>query len=286
MFATLAATLLSACTSSGAPTAERHSSRTTPSKIVPAPAGLIAGTAPQLNGDLWVLASAAGVKTLHQLDLTTGKFGPAIPAEGSATSLAQSSSTLLALGLATSDTGAVQFLTGSTATPVSTVALGAPVHMITAGPDGSTFFALNGTAASTSVSAVSSITNTVKATLPVPLDTISIAVDPDQQRIFALEADGNLVIVSVLGQVLSRFFVGNNPKTLALSGDGATMYVLKGAKGEGDNVGVFNVSLESQTRVLPAPANTIDIAVSSDGATLYAFVGTSTVGNVQLFATG
>jgi DNA-binding beta-propeller fold protein YncE len=93
-------------------------------------------------------------------------------------------------------------------------------------------------------------------------------------------------IVSVFGQVLSRFPVGSNPKTLALSGDGDTMYVLKGTASGTENVGVINVSLESQTKALPAPTGTTDIAVSSDGATLYAFVGTPSVGNVQLFSTG
>ena len=284
VLAALAAALLSACTSS-APHDGPDSTRA-PTKIIPAPADVVAGTAPQLNGNLWVLAGPVGDRTLHQLDLTTDKFGPAVPAAASATSLTESNSTLLGLGLATVSTGAVQFLNGSNGALVSTVALAAPVRAVTAGSDGSTFFALEGTTTSSSVAAISSIASTVKGTLPVPLDTVSIAVAPDQQRIYALESDGNVDIISGFGQVISRFSVGRNPEALALSGDGATMYVLKNGRGAAENVGVFNVSLESQTKVLPAPSDTNDIAISSDGATLYAFVGTSTVGNVQLFATG
>ena len=89
------------------------------------PAGLIAGTAPQLNGDLWVLAGTTlGARTLHQLDLTTDTFAPALPATGSATSLTQSSSTLLGLGLASPLTGAVEFVDGDTGATISTVAVG------------------------------------------------------------------------------------------------------------------------------------------------------------------
>jgi DNA-binding beta-propeller fold protein YncE len=284
VLAALAAALLSACTSS-TPNHGGDSART-PTKIIPAPADVVAGTAPQLNGNLWVLAGPVGDRTLHQLDLTTDKFGPALPAAASATSLTQSNSTLLGLGLATVGAGALQFLNGANGALVSTVALAAPVREVTAGSDGSTFFALEGTTTSSSVAVISSIAKTVKGTLPVPLDTVSIAVDPDQQRVYALESDGNVDIISGFGQVISRFSVGNNPEALALSGDGATMYVLKSGHGDAQNVGVFNVSLESQTEVFPAPSDTNDIEISSDGATLYAFVGTSTVGNVQLFATG
>lgn len=284
VLAALAAVLLSACTSS--PSHGSDARETKPTKVIPGPAGLIAGTAPQLNGDLWVLAGTLGIRTLHQLDLTTDTFGPALPATGSATSLTQSSSTLLGLGLASSLTGAVEFVDGATGATISTVAVGGPVREVTAGSDGSTFYALDGSSHSATVSAVSSITNTVKSVIPVPGDTISIAVDPNQQRIYALESDGDVSIVSVPGKVLSRFPVGSNPKTLALSGDGDTMYVLKGTANGTENVGVINVSLESQTKALPAPTGTTDIAVSSDGATLYAFVGTPSVGNVQLFSTG
>jgi hypothetical protein len=286
VLAASAAVLLSACTSSGTPSRGDSSHQVRPSAIIAAPAGLVAGTPPQLNGDLWVLAGGGGAKTLHKLDLTAEQFGAAVPADAGATSLAQSSSTLLGLGLATATTGAVQFLNGSTAGPVSKLAVGAPVHMVTAGADGSTFYALNGTARSTSVTIINSIANKILYTIPVPLDTVSIAVDPSQKRIFLLESDGYMEIVPAFGnQVLSRFYVGANPITAVLSNDGTTMYVLKSTDGS-ENVGVVDVALENQTKAIPAPAHTVDIAVSSDGSTLYDFVGTNTVGNVQIIATG
>jgi hypothetical protein len=71
---------------------------------------------------------------------------------------------------------------------------------------------------------------------------------------------------------------------MALSQDGATLYVLKGST-EDDNVSEIDVTTEATIRVLPAPKNALWIAPSSDGAQLFDFVGTAKTGNIQSFAT-
>jgi DNA-binding beta-propeller fold protein YncE len=205
--------------------------------------------------------------------------------DGAASSVTQSSSTLIGLGTATATTGAVEFLSGTNAALVATVPLGGPVHDVIAGSNGSTFYALNGTATSMSVAIVNSLAKSIFHSVPVPLDTVSIAVDPAQQRIYALESSGQVAIVSSAnGQILSRFLIGPNPVAMVTSGDGTTMYILKGTSHD-ENVGVFDLALQKQTKALPAPANTVDISVSSANTTLYAFVGTPTLGNVQLIDT-
>jgi hypothetical protein len=275
--------LLSAC--GGSPTkasTAKTSNNARPSQIISGPAGLLAGTAPQLSGQIWVLSGTPATKTLHQLTLPAGTLSKALPVSTGADAIEQSTSGLLALGLSSQSTGAVQFFNGSTAAPVGTVAVGAPVTALTAGADGATFYALNGTATSMSVTVIDSLSDKAVSTIPVPLDTVSIAVDPTQQRLFALERSGQMEIVAIAGnQVLSRFFVGNTPLRVVLSGDGITMYVLRSVGGV-DNIGLFTVATEHQLRVVAAPANSVDLQVSSDSSSAYAFVGTSQIGNIQV----
>jgi hypothetical protein len=253
-----------------------------PTQIIAGPAGLLAGTAPQLGGSIWLLSGSPTAKTLHQLTLPGGTLSKALPASTGAVAIEQSTSGLLALAVATQTTGAVDFLNGSTAAPVSSVAVGAPVIALTAGADGATFYALDGTSTSMSVTVIDSLSNKTVSTIPVPLDTVSIAVDPTQQRLFALERNGQMEIVAIAGnQVLSRFSVGQTPLRVILSGDGQSMYVLKSV-GDVDNIGVFNVATEHQLRVVAAPAHTVDLQVSSDASSAYAFVGTAALGNIQV----
>jgi DNA-binding beta-propeller fold protein YncE len=254
-----------------------------PSQVIAGPPAIIGGTTPQLSGQLWILSGNQTVKTLHSLSLVGGKLSHPVPISASADSIVQSASGILAVGMATASTGAVQFLNGSTAAPIATVPIGAPVSALAVGADASTFYALNGTSTSKSVTVIDSLDNKPVSTIPVPIDTVAIAVDPTQQRLFALEQDGNMEIVAIAGnQILSQYFVGKNPRGFILSANGMTMYVLKGGGGI-ENIGVINTALERQMKALPAPGNAVDLQIASDSASLYAFVGTRAFGNVQVF---
>jgi DNA-binding beta-propeller fold protein YncE len=276
--------LLAGCSSSGNGSTDPapHPAQVQPSQVLAGPKQLVAGTTPQLSGQIWLLSGSATTKTIQTLNLVGGKLGHPLPISASATSIVQSASGSMAVGMATPTTGAVQFLNGSTAAPLSTVPIGAPVSALAVGADASTFYALNGTATSKSVTVIDSLSSKAVSTIPVPLDTLAIAVDPTQQRLFALEQSGDVEIVAIAGnQVLSHYFVGNDPLGFILSGDGMTMYVLKQANGA-ENIGVINTSLEKQQSALPAPQHTVDLQISSDSASLYAFVGAPTFGNVQV----
>jgi DNA-binding beta-propeller fold protein YncE len=283
-----ALTLLAAC-SSGPSTAGSPPVAKKADRVITAPAGLEAGAEPQPSGFMWVLAGTGAVKTIDQLTLgsdNAGKVQRILPASLSASTVSESSSGLVALGLATSSTGAVLFLNGSTGAQIGTTALGAPVLDLVAGTDGSTFYALNGTSTSMSVSVISSLNDQVTSTVPVPLDTVSIAIQPNQQNILALEPTGWLSEIGVSGgRVIAQFPVGKGARTIALSNDGSTVYVLKDVAGS-SNVGVIDAATERQVKALPAPANTVDIQVSLDGSLVYDLVGTPKYGNIQMFATG
>ncbi len=68
---------------------------------------------------------------------------------------------------------------------------------------------------------------------------------------------------------------------MAVSSDGASLYVLKG-EGAGRNVAVVDLATQAVTSVLPAPAGSVDVVLSPDGSMLYQIVGTPDVGNVQV----
>lgn len=257
-----------------------------PTKVIPGPAGLLAATAPQPNGLIWALAGSPAVKTISAVSAATGTVSPKLPSVAistSASSLVQSSSGLVGVGLSTPTSGAVEFLNGSTGTQVKTVAIGAPPIALTAGSDGSTFYALNGTSASMSVSAIDSITGVVSNTVPAPLDSVAVAVDPTQQRLFVLERSGKVDVESAAtGKIEGRFAVGKTPLAMALSSDGSTLYVLKSTR-RGDNIGVIKTATEKQVTAMPAAKSSVAVEVSPDNSKVYDVVGSPKYGNIQLF---
>ena len=82
---------------------------------------------------------------------------------------------------------------------------------------------------------------------------------------------------------MSSFRTGDGARSIALSPDGNTLYVLKGPAAA-PNVAVVDVATQSVQRVMPAPANCLQILVSANGGELYQMVGTPGYGNIQVFA--
>jgi len=259
--------------------------RSKPSQVYPGPAGLIAGAQPQPDGFMWLLARAGGTADLQELNLTTGKIGQVVPASSSSTSLAQSASGVIGVGLATASTGALELRNGAAGGLVASVPIGAPVREVVAGADGTTFYVLDGTTASASVTLVNDQTDKTSVSVPVPLDTVAVTVDPTGQTLSALRADGHVDQINLgTGAVEASFPVGTTPVQLTTSDTGTTLYVLKSTNaGAGADVSVVDTTTESQKRALPAPTNSVGLQISPDGQTLYLVVGTPTYGNVQAF---
>jgi DNA-binding beta-propeller fold protein YncE len=129
-------------------------------------------------------------------------------------------------------------------------------------------------------------TDRASVSVPVPLATVSIAVQPTEQDLYALTASGKVDEIAVgTGTVTASFPVGPDPLQLAISSTGSTLYVLRRA-GSGTNVGVIQLATERQTRAIAAPENCVGIQLSADGRRIYDVVGTNRYGNVQVFPTG
>jgi len=252
-----------------------------PAYIVPTAKGSLAETAPSVQGVVWVLAGSTTAKALYQVSLSSRKIVGSVSVTGAATSVALSPTGQLALGAGSGNVGFVQFLDSQTGSVQQTVPLGGAVRCLVASADGSTFYALDVTSKSASVSLISAQTGKVTSTLPAALDAVSIVPTPDGSGIYYLEPNGNVSeIATVGGQVETTFSVGTAGRSLAISPDGSTLYVLKGTAAQ-TNIAVVDLATQGVKRALPAAADSAQIAISPNGTDLYDLVGTPTLGNLQ-----
>ena len=152
------------------------------------------------------------------------------------------------------------------------------------GSDGSTFYVLTTWATSASVTIVNSQNGRKLGNVLVPVNTVSVAPDIQQAALYVLQGNGLVDAIGISGgKIMARFTVGALGRSIALSPDGSTLYVLKGTSAV-SNVAVVDVSTESVRRVLPAPSDCRELLVSASGRQLYEVVGTPGYGNIQVFA--
>ena len=281
---TLTAATLAACSGGrGAPRPQQTRAASKPRQIFPAPKNLLAAAEPQPNGTLWALAGDSASKGLYDINLANGGVVGSISVSNAARSVTESLSGVVGLALGTGGTGALELFNGNTGDVAKTVPLGAPARDVVVGSDGATFYVLNGTSRSASVTVVDSENGAVQGTVPVPLNTVSIAPDAEGSGLYVLQPNGQVSQIAVAGgKIMSSFPVGSAARSLTLSPDGGTLYVLKDA-GPGTNVAEVDLATESVGKVLPAPAHCLQILVSADGSELYQLVGTPTYGNIQVF---
>ena len=278
----LAALPLAACSASGtvAPAAKTAAK---PERILAAPRGILGAGQPQSNGAIWTLAGNRVSRGLFEFSLTSGHAIGSISVSNAAKSVTESLTGVIGLALGTSRAGALELLNGGTGALTRTVPLGAPAREVVVGSDGATFYVLNGSATSASVTIVDSAGGQVQGTVPVPLDTVSIVPDVGGTTLYALQPTGRVSQIAVAGgRIMTSFPIGDSGRSLALSPDGSTLYVLKNGLAS-PNVAVVNLATESVRKVLPAPSNCIQVLVSATGNQLYQVAGTAGYGNIQVF---
>ena len=252
-----------------------------PAYIVPTPKAALAESAPTVQGIVWVLAGNAASKGLYEVSLADRKVIGSVSVTNAATSVAISPTGQLALGAGSGTDGFVEFLNPQTGQIAQTIPVGGAVRSLVASADGSSFYALDRAATSASVTVIDAQTGRITGTVPAALDAVSIVGTPGGSGVYYLQPDGKVSeVATVGGQLETTFSVGHSGRSLALSPDGGTLYVLKGSGGS-TNVAVVDVATESVKRALPAAANSVQIALSPSGAQIYDLVGTPAYGNLQ-----
>jgi DNA-binding beta-propeller fold protein YncE len=252
-----------------------------PQHIVQAPMNLRGAAAPQADGTMWVLAGR-GTAGLFRFSAASGRRVGSVPVSAAARSIAESAAGVLGLALGSRSSGALQLLSARTGKGTRTVPLPAPARDVAS--SGAAFYVLTGRAGAASVSVINDRNGAVRATVPVPVDAVSVAPDPAQGSVYVLEKTGLVEQIGVPdGRISARFKPGDHGRALALSPDGGTLYVLKGTAAI-SNVAVVDVATERVRRVLPAPSHCRGLLASADGRQLIEVVGASGYGNIQVFA--
>ena len=277
----LAVSPLAAC-SAGRAAVPTATTVAQPERILAAPRGILAAGQPQPNGALWTLAGSTASRGLFEFSLTSGHTIGSISVSNAAQSVAESLTGMLGVAVGTSHAGALELLNGNTGTVTRTVPIGAPAREVVVGADGATFYVLNGSATSSSVTIVDSADGKVQGTVPVPLNTVSIVPDVQETALYALQPSGHVSQVAIAGgKIITSFPIGDSGRSLALSPDGSTLYVLKNDR-VSTNVAVVDLATESVRKVLPAPSNCLQVLISASGNQLYQVVGTASYGNIQV----
>ena len=277
-----AAGAMAGCGGSGTSAGAKPVAGTVPQRIVRAPKSMLAAAGPQPNGIMWALAGKRSTG-LFAMDSASGQVTGSVSVSSAARSVAESSAGVLGVALGTSRSGALKLLNGRTGKLLRTVPLPAPARQVVSGSDGTTFYVLTSWPTSASVTIVGSQSGKVEGTVPVPAGTVAAVPDVRQALLYVLERNGSISEISVSGgKVLARFSVGGLGRSLALSPDGGTLYVLKGTAAVA-NIAVVDAATESVRRVLPAPSHCVQVIVSASGSQLYEVVGTAGYGNIQVF---
>jgi hypothetical protein len=249
--------------------------------IVPAPSGVVSAASVQPNGTVWVLSGNVASKTLNQIAISTGKQTQAIGVSAAADSVSESPTGLLAIGLATATTGAVEFLNGGSGALVGSVAVGAPVRALAFGVDGITLYVLDGSSSSTSISVINSSTQRTSQTFGAPPDAIGLSPDPSQRSIWTVEASGNVQQTSLMStKPIQQIPIGGPGIAVALSNSGRSLFVLKGDR-TAANIDLIAIAGDKVRQVLPAAANSVGLITAATGSALYDVVGSPQVGNLQ-----
>jgi hypothetical protein len=255
-----------------------------PNGIVPAPAGIIGGSLVGKGQNAWVLTNTGTASNAQLLSVTTGKVTEIIPTSINSTSIAFGGMNMIAVGAGTTTSGFVSFYNVSTKVEMGVIATAGPVSAVCPVPNSKNFYAMISTPTSKAVQILNpSLMRLESFSLPLPSDAVSFVASADGGSIVVLKTGGKVTYISTTtGQVTQTFQVGADPVAVAVNPDATRLYVLKGV--ETLNVAVIDTSTEAVLRAMAAPRNTHSIAVTSDGTSLIDFVGTPTIGNIQVFA--
>ncbi len=254
-----------------------------PTSITAAPSGLIGASAPNANGQIWLLVNSNGHANVQLQTVNSPKPVLAFPVSNTATSVASRFGANVAVGVGTETTGAVVFYSTVSLRELATTPVSGPVVAVVTG-GASDYYALVRSGKVASVDVIDAA-HRVVSTIPLPSGTLSIAVSADGNTIYGLQDDGTVSVVDVPSSHLTQSFATSSGATqIALSPDGTTLYELKGTS-VSENVGVIDLATKAQEYVLPAPASCVALQVSPSGSSLFDVVGNPQYGNIQVFST-
>ena len=153
-------------------------------------------------------------------------------------------------------------------------------------PDGSQLWAADtgpqtSPSSPTAISVISTATDKVTTTLPLPTAPAEIAFSPSGATAYVTTADGLWVFDTATDHVTDVIRGLGDPNGIAVSPDGSTVYVTNTRQGE---VEVINAATDQVTGTIAVGQMPWDLVVSPDGKTLY--VADADSNEVSVIATG
>jgi DNA-binding beta-propeller fold protein YncE len=259
-----------------------------PNTVVPTPKGLLS-IAPPALGTIWVLSGTSKARELTEIKLATKTVLAQVGVSAATSNVATGLGGLLALGTSTPSTGSVQLFNTTNKAVVSTRPVAGPVLSLASSK--SQIFALEGSATARAVVIIqNALALPVLQSIPVAKNAIAVLPPITGSGMLVLQSNGVVQEISTAtSRVLSTFATGGPSRAMAVSPDGQTLYVLRYLKhinkvpGVGANVGVVDLVTEQVRRTLPAPAYSVAV-LTAGPRLLYDGVGTSTYGNIQIYA--
>lgn len=250
--------------------------------IIPGPAGLLAASTSVPNLSFWVLASHGAATNIQLILRASGKVSNIAPESTAADTVVEVPGGPLLVGRATKSTGSLEIHKATTGALMANVVLPGPVRAIATTANGDTYYVLAQSHSGQVIDVISAASHKISQAVTVPSGSRAMVFDAAQSSFFLLVGDEEIDEVDdSSGQIESAFDVSTPARGLALSPDGATLYALSGTSAV-SSVAVFNLTTQSQLKSLPAPANSVGLQVTSDGKFLAEYVGSPTVGNIQL----
>lgn len=255
-----------------------------PQRILHAPKSMLAATELQADGDMWALTGpdSAG---LFQIGSATGQVKASFSVSDNARSVAESSTGIIGLALASGHSGALELVNTQTKKVTRTVPLPAPAQQVAVARGGSTFYVLTVRADVAQVMTVNGRDGRVTGKVAVPSDVVSVVPDTRQASLYAVQRDGLLDQISLpTGKLLAKIRVGSGGgESVTLSPDGRTVYVLEQLGGIA-NIAIVDPAAKAVRRVLPAPGTCVQVLVSPSGGRLYEVVRGARAGSIQIAA--
>jgi YVTN family beta-propeller protein len=138
-------------------------------------------------------------------------------------------------------------------------------------PDGSQLWAADtgpqtGPSSPTAITVISTATDKVTTTLPLPAAPAQIAFSPSGAAAYVTTADGLWVFDTATGRLTGVIRGLGDPHGVAVSPDGSTVYVTDTVQGQ---VAVINAATDKVTGTIRVGQMPWQLAVSSDGKTVY-----------------
>jgi len=233
--------------------------------------GTIEGmTPPQSSGDAWVVSKLSKTKAeMYQMNMlkdTVLGYEAVSPLTDTVSESANDST--LAIGTTGGKFPAVVWYSGHTGFYANTNPSTTPVPAVLVNAAGSGIYSIRGAPGAYAVSALG-LLNGLSYSYPVPGTPVALVLS-GASSVLVLDANGTVGALTVPGGTYTTdFSTGAPARSMALSPDGSTLWVLRQPSGGSVSIAEVAVAAGKVVETLSAPRNCTGIALSADGHTLY-----------------